>query len=115
MRGFPRDQEISVYGDRRQLEVASSHAGSWKNARAVAVAFAAVIATSSSRARATCVQMCARYIGSVRRWAGIGFASPGERKGAAGFPRGRFFGKVFHQFAKKRPRGPAPPPHGGRR
>ena len=50
-----------------------------KNARDAAAAWAAVTATGSLRSRATSSQMCARYIGSLRRCAGCGRTVRGSR------------------------------------
>src|SRR5690606_24649273 len=53
--------------------------GRSKNARALALVNAAVVATSSPRAAATAAQTCARYIGSLRRCEGFGLRSRGSR------------------------------------
>ena len=50
-----------------------------KHARAASVACAAVTSVASPRSRATSSQMCARYIGSLRRCAGAGLTVRGSR------------------------------------
>jgi hypothetical protein len=56
-----------------------SYIGRPKNARVAAVAFAAVVSAASPRSRAAAAQRGASYVGSLRRSAGGGRMSRGNR------------------------------------
>src|SRR6185437_16788032 len=80
-----RDQDCGIKkrGDAGRAQARSYESGNPKNARALVLVCAATASTVWPRSRATSAQMCARYIGSLRRWLGCGRTVRGNKYGAS--------------------------------